>query len=112
MNTKTCTKCKRKKSLKDFWREKRSKDGRQSQCKACKTKYNRRYYQKNKKQYCKNRRIWNHKNEEVIYRRKIRKLFGITTEQYEMLLTTQNNRCAICKKKETRIRYLKKGEKQ
>lgn len=45
--TKRCSVCKDPKSLTEFHRDRSSKDGRQSRCKACMTKYNRKYYREN-----------------------------------------------------------------
>ena len=40
MDTKTCTKCKSVKPLSEFWKDKRSKDGKMCSCIACGTKHN------------------------------------------------------------------------
>lgn len=47
---KLCTKCNSEKSLDDFYRTSRSKDGRQAHCKECSKSYGKRYYEKNAEQ--------------------------------------------------------------
>lgn len=48
MKTKKCTKCNEILSLDDFCNDKKSKDGKQSQCKRCKAKQLSSYYKNNK----------------------------------------------------------------
>lgn len=45
MNTKVCTRCKMGKSLNDFYKARRNRDGRKSWCKQCEINYSREYYQ-------------------------------------------------------------------
>ena len=47
-NSKTCSKCGISKSLDDFYRDKRAKDNKQSQCKECMSKKNKKYRQKHR----------------------------------------------------------------
>lgn len=47
MENKICSKCKIPKKLIEFSNDSKSKDGKQSQCKACKNKANGEYYKKN-----------------------------------------------------------------
>ena len=46
--SKTCTKCGVVKPLDDFHRDKRSPDGRRSDCKECVREYKHRYYEENR----------------------------------------------------------------
>ena len=47
---KRCGRCKTKKPIQDFYKNRQKKDGRQSKCKVCQKKYhNRNWYKKNKK---------------------------------------------------------------
>lgn len=48
MKTKICTNCGYEKSAKDFYKDKRNKDGLTSWCKECKAVYQSIYYQENK----------------------------------------------------------------
>ena len=72
-------------SSESFYKDVNSKDGFNSYCKECRRKVNRKY---NKKQYKKNP-LKNHKQN-------IKRLYGITYEEYLDLEKKQNYRCAIC----------------
>lgn len=39
---------------------------------------------------------WNRLNPEGVHRKRIKYLYGITTEQYDNLLKSQDGKCAIC----------------
>lgn len=51
IGTKLCTKCGKEKQLGDFYANKRSKDGRQSECKDCNSTRHKKYYLKHIDQY-------------------------------------------------------------
>jgi hypothetical protein len=93
---KYCPKCKTRKPLSDFWKNKTTTDGYQSWCKQCWviTTTNRR----------------NGPNREIELRqrqnRHLVRSFGITLEQYEKLLKTQGGVCAICHQLNPGIRKL------
>lgn len=67
MKTKVCSKCKESKPISAFTKEKKTKDGLKHCCKSCSKVH------------------------------KLKSRYNITKEQYDKLLTAQNNRCAICK---------------
>ena len=89
---KVCTKCKQKKPVGDFYsgRATRYKDG-YPQCKICIAKKNKQWRRKNKERI------------KYLSRKQILKGYGLTPDQYDILLESQNGVCAICGKPETRV---------
>lgn len=93
MTEKYCKKCDQWKLFSEFSKEKRSKDGYRSQCKACRNEYSAEYYQKNSHSILENRRVYYADNRDRIleYQREYHqanqeKLFEYQQEWY------QNNR--------------------
>jgi len=76
-------------------RESVTKDG---FCKTCMTLRNTAYRKsgKGKKKHAAWQRIWAKKNPDSVFSTKLKVLYGITPEQYEMLLLNQKGKCAIC----------------
>jgi hypothetical protein len=98
MNTKRCKDCGEVKPLDDFHRNNWRKDGHQSFCKPC---HNARAA------------TWRSKHPDFhqerlardpmyFRRQKLRKLYGISLEDYDALLEQQGGVCAICKQPEAR----------
>lgn len=80
MATKECTKCGKPKPLHAFHVDRKRRDGRCARCKACKLK------EKHKSYHTPGgRNSW------------IKRLYGMTEEQYEKLVAAQDNRCAACR---------------
>jgi hypothetical protein len=110
--SKVCPKCKTERPIEDFcWRIK-SEGNRQSRCKHCTRQESKKWYHNNKetaatdrKQYYKaNKQLilertkrWYAKNKRQYRDKSLQRRFGITIEQYDEMLTSQNNSCAICK---------------
>jgi hypothetical protein len=102
---KKCASCKIEKLLKDFAKDKYSKDGLTYSCKRCRNdKYNQRakenpekIKEKNKKQ-TQNR--YNYYNSEIgiisSRRTHLKRTYNITLEDYNELLSKQDGKCAIC----------------
>lgn len=86
-STKQCTVCGEEKSLEAFRKQKRSRFGRCSYCKACNAEAVRRYYRENPR-----------KKLEV----DLKKQYGLSLAQYERMMDEQGNRCAICGQPERR----------
>jgi len=122
---KTCTKCNINKELTDFPKEKNGKNGLRSNCKSChKIKMAKwrednpeKYKQNTKRSYIRNKDkkkiqtdLWRKKNPDKVkqyemnrirdpIKQKIwdlKKHFGISLEEYNDMLTKQNNCCKIC----------------
>lgn len=83
MKTKVCYTCKVEKEVIEFY------------------KSNVHYYQKECKQCCKERKNKWHKTEQgkrSSKNTKLKRFFGITLDEYELKLKSQNHTCPICKK--------------
>lgn len=127
--TKLCPKCKQKKPLTEFYKDKSRDKGRgnylRGYCKSCDqkdaakwakknrtkcNKSNKRYEDTHPEQVRKYRNDWKRKsrektNPEILYKTdrkaKLKSLHSISIEEYSILLLKQNGVCAICGKPET-----------
>lgn len=107
---KICTKCNTEKPLEQYGVDKTTKDGYRYSCKEC---YNaqQREYARNNKDLIKFRNAAKAEQRKAYYQsdkgiessRKahLKRAFGITLEQYNIMLQYQNGVCNICKQKET-----------
>ena len=82
---KICTKCKKEKSISEFYKDKRNLDGYKGNCKVCDNKISLKWKQNNRK-----------RNREIARKSKIKKLYSITINEYNKMFEEQNGRCAIC----------------
>ncbi len=100
MEAKVCSRCETPKPLNCYHKSPHSKTGVHAYCKVCTTTYNRERYQRDPKKAAALRREWNLNNKERSQKTKrsysLRNLYGITLDQYNALLSQQDNRCAIC----------------
>lgn len=98
---KICATCKVEKSLDEFNRMTKSKDGRQYECRQCASDRHRLLYANlsddEKKARKQRQRDHERANPEQGYWRRIKSFYGLTRESFEELLASQNGRCAICK---------------
>lgn len=78
LQDKLCRKCDKVKRLDDFYVDSRRKSGRQSHCKECKKEYMRSYAPPHSSKHY------------------TLKPYGITEEDYNEMLESQNGVCAIC----------------
>jgi superfamily II helicase len=131
--TKFCKKCKKRKKIKDFYSSKSHKDGLDWWCKDCSKEAAKRSVQQNperrrltnKKYYVKNKerisayqkqyhaihrkelaeyaKVYAAKNQRKIRAGVLKRLYGISIEEYERLLVKQKYCCAICKVKVTKL---------
>lgn len=81
------------KYIDEFYKQAKSKDRYRSYCKACTDNQQR-----------DSTLIWASNNKERIRNNALKRKFGITLEQYEELLTKQDNSCAICKKHRSKFK--------
>jgi hypothetical protein len=89
MNTKTCTKCGIEKEITEYSTNFNKKWGQsylRSNCKACDNARSRQYHADNKAKRAKQHKEWRNK-----------KVFGLDSGEYELMLTSQDGVCAICK---------------
>lgn len=80
---KKCAKCGQNKALSDFHKCKPKKDGLQTSCKDCRSKYD--------------KSDWARKNPEKARNHYLVSTYGITLSEYDNMFITQNGRCAVCK---------------
>ena len=93
---KICTKCEIKKSLDKFNKHKSGKNGLRAECKICHGIAVSLWNSKNLKKRNKYSRQWRKDNPRKTKSTDLKKKYGISIEDYEILLKTQNNTCAIC----------------
>lgn len=91
---KECKDCGEKKSLDCFHRHPQTKDGHINQCRVCRAKWT------------KSHRIKHGRNDtsEVYRRGNLKRKYGISLEDYDDMLASQDGVCAICGEVETRKR--------
>jgi hypothetical protein len=119
MQTKICSKCGIEKELFEFHNEESGKFGVMSKCKICVREImklrSRKYRELNPDKVKKQRKAHYEKNKENIKKKDnehyhlhkeqhksaiLKRLFGITLEDYNIMLESQNGVCAICGKPE------------
>lgn len=115
MVKKKCTKCLKLKQLTDFNICKANPDGFQFACKTCKKTWYKRHYKVNrakmiaktvkyrkehKEEWLKYSADYRKINKEKIRFKKILKIYNLTQEEYQNIFLNQDQKCAICKKKD------------
>jgi hypothetical protein len=93
---KICGKCKKIKSLDDFYRMRKTYDGRHTVCKVCCKMTTDRWKIEHREQVRAIKRSWEKKNAFRIASRKRERRFGLAPGEYSKMLQIQNERCAIC----------------
>jgi len=96
---KTCKKCGFRKSRKEFYKEKRVKDGLQARCIECCKADARAVFEANPEPY--RRRAKEAYSYATRRERNLRKNYNMSPEEYVELLEKQNGVCAICKTDES-----------
>lgn len=106
MNTKTCSTCKDTKDISLFGKNKYSKDKLTSNCLECKNKASREWDKRNSERKRKANKEWYHrvKSEQPdkfpLQRRraKFKRVYGITLDEYDEMLKSQDYKCVTCGK--------------
>ena len=78
---KQCSTCKKQKLLEEFYKCNHNKDGLYHECKSCKSEYD---------------RLRNLKNPKDKKNKNLQNRYGITLEEKEHMIASQNDKCAIC----------------
>lgn len=98
---KKCTKCKLSKDINEFGPTKSTKTGLMSWCRSCCREYGRNHYKQNSERLIKQTTEYNRKNKEnrkkIIRKNHLIKTFGITPNDYNLILKSQNGVCLICR---------------
>lgn len=105
MKDKFCTGCNKTKPLSDYHIDRSEKDGHRFQCKECRNA-KQKEYAKNNKQLIKERNKKRAKYRKAYYqspagiessrRAHLKRMFGITLEEYDQMSEEQNHVCDIC----------------
>jgi hypothetical protein len=107
---KVCSTCKIEKEITEFSKDKTEKDGYTYSCKVCRNKRYNEWASKNKdKVRERNAKRWetrkayyqSERGIESSRRAHLKRMFGITLEEYNTMLEEQNGVCGICKKPES-----------
>lgn len=102
--TKICTKCKKKKSLSEFYKHKTQKDGLSSQCIICIRKYQSGYCKRRssqdsnyyKEKYQKQKIKQSKRSKEAQFNGHLKRRYGITLEDYDKMFEQQKGLCVLC----------------
>ena len=95
---KKCTKCGKTKPLSKFSKRAQSQDGYQLWCKKCTKEYRREYYSANAEQAKVHNKSQYKRNPIIARRSFLKRAYGLTLADYDVMLEAQGNRCVICGK--------------
>jgi len=107
---KVCIICKKEKELFCFHKNKSKPDGLESRCKSCRHNYNinnrdklsihkKIHYANNKEKINKKNKEWYNNNPSKVKNQKLVYSYGITLNQWQDMLISQEFKCKICQKK-------------
>lgn len=85
---KICKRCKLEKPFSEFYKDSRSKDGKQPKCKKCSSELG---------------KEWNRNNKDYRFQYSKIKSYGISIDKYNELFKEQRGRCAICNKHQSEL---------
>lgn len=98
MADKTCLKCGLTKDITEFNRNKNLKDGRMTQCRACRKEYKKAYYKRTNKHQKERSRNYYHSNPERAKEYQLKSKYGITCDFLKEMLSSQDHKCPLCGK--------------
>lgn len=118
-----CSTCNKVLSLENFHKKSQNKNGYSGICRRCtseKAKLNRdsdpnfaakhklrgsKWYAKNKEDKLRKNKQWRENNKSKYREINLKSRFGLTSQEYDKLLLSQNNSCAICNKNQDEFSY-------
>jgi hypothetical protein len=110
---KICCKCNIEKDITEFCGDKSAKDGYTYQCKVCRNEKYKEYYRNNTDKV-KAKSLAQRENRQAFYQSEagilssrkshLKRMFGITLEEYNVMSEEQGHVCKICKQPETAVR--------
>lgn len=95
---KTCTSCGIEKPLVEFFKAAQNLDGFTGRCKICISHCNRKRYSLNKERYREYFDKYKKENPDIALKSSLKRLYGMTLEQWDELMLNQGGVCAICEK--------------
>jgi hypothetical protein len=99
--TKTCGHCKETKSISEFSKDSKNRDGVRCYCRACGKEYWRGHADKNRELLNARARVYSANNREKVRasntRSGLKSRFGLTPESKQIMCKKQKELCAICK---------------
>ena len=102
LRTKICSRCKKEFSIDNFYKNKSKKDGHNCYCKDCANKSKDKWSINNKEKERNTAKVWRKKNKEKLRKQKrketLKKIYGITLNDYNEMFSNQSGCCAICGK--------------
>jgi len=87
MKLKQCSRCKQVKSIKDFYKNKKTKDNLSSHCKVCHNKATRKWEQSPEGKKARSR---------IDHKGRLKREYNLTLEDYDRMLEEQNGGCFLC----------------
>ncbi len=98
MEKKICTKCNLEKEFSEFGKMKHGKFGLRAACKLCQNEEFKQYYKNNKSSVNAKNQEWERTPKGKIAKRfyYIKKMYGLTKDEWLEMLESQNNSCKIC----------------
>lgn len=109
-DVRACRSCHKRKPITEYYRSKSKKGGYSTVCKTCQDEQNHEWMLANIEKRRKHGRDWYHRNKEQQLAKRnrdaarafqLRRNYGITAEQYAVMLEAQGGVCAICRQSET-----------
>ena len=105
LHMKKCTKCKQNKSSDQFYEDKSSKNGLRSNCKLCSNNSSIAWYKANIEIEQSKKKSWRQRNPVKVMqqnrRDNLKKNYGVSVKDWDILFEKQNGLCAICSQSET-----------
>lgn len=96
MQYKICSRCKINKPFSDYFKDNLRKIGIRCKCKECCKTETIEWREKNRSQYNNYTAMWRATNPDRQHATEIKKRYKLSVEEYNYLLSIQNNKCRIC----------------